>query len=105
MDVLFTLVSVVLLAMPVVLMAGWLIGSGIGPLGSLIATTDPGDWQVALTWPTGVQEEEAVSWGTRPVDELAPESDEEAALAIVRRARLEGLYVPPTRPQTHVRSR
>ena len=66
MDLLLALVLLGLGAAPLALLSGWLSGRGLRPLGSIINGGDNATWwRSTMPWPTGVQEEDEVTWSFR----------------------------------------
>lgn len=66
MNLILALVLLSLAATPLAVLLGWLDRRGSRQLGSLVGGHDSeGWWRATMPWPTGVQEEDGVTWSFR----------------------------------------
>lgn len=100
MNVIYALVLLSLAAMPLALLLGWLDCRGSRALATLVNGRDSeGWWRATMPWPTGVQEEDEVTWSFRVSQEPA------GTRAAARPEEADEVRIEPTHLRPQVRRR
>lgn len=101
MNVISALVLLGLAAMPLALLLGWLDRRGSRQLATLVNGRDSeGWWRATMPWPTGVQEEDEVTWSFRSSQEPGGRTR-----AAVRPDEADEVRIEPTHLRPQVRRR
>ncbi len=96
MNLILALVLLSLAAAPLALLLGWLDRRGSRQLGSLVGGRDSeGWWRATMPWPTGVQEEDGVTWSFRGNQQPASDATRFSKPDAVDEVRVEPIHLRP----------